>query len=585
MPLNAGIRYLRAGFLAACAVSILGVPLSSSLYAQQSGLQTSFFSPAAAHLTSSIEDNRVSETDDVPYMDQVAKENKTGAANFQPTASDLLIGQAEDKFQSGRRFYRDGNYGQARQDFDSAIDLMLQASDNPTDRPLFELKLEDMVDSIHRFDLSGLGAAAVETTPQFDKAPLEDIAGMTFPVDPKIKDRVQIQMKTTASALPLVVNDVVLGYINYFNGKGRRTIEYGLERAAKYQPMISKILAEEGVPQELIHLAQAESGFLPRAVSRAAAEGMWQFVKFRGNEYGLMQTPSSDDRLDPEKATRAAARHLHDLYNEFHDWYLAIAAYNCGPGGVERAVERTGYADYWELRSRHALPNETANYVPIILAMTIMEKNAAEYGLDHLSYEQPLEYDTLRLETPTNLALIGDLTETSLPELQQLNPALLRGTAPTGYDLRLPKGLVQQVDAELAKVPAEIRSTARLHHVQDGENLAAIAKRYNASPKAIASVNGIGESEPSAGDRLLIPSAYHEVSVPAVRAARNSKTSSKHPIVVASAKPAAKRGTAVVASAKAPAKTPAKTPAKAPASHKSLATVAQVSHKSSSVNR
>ncbi len=518
-------------------------------------------------------------------MDQVAKENKTGAANFQPTASDLLIGQAEDKFQSGRRFYRDGNYGQARQDFDSAIDLMLQASDNPTDRPLFELKLEDMVDSIHRFDLSGLGAAAVETTPQFDKAPLEDIAGMTFPVDPKIKDRVQIQMKTTASALPLVVNDVVLGYINYFNGKGRRTIEYGLERAAKYQPMISKILAEEGVPQELIHLAQAESGFLPRAVSRAAAEGMWQFVKFRGNEYGLMQTPSSDDRLDPEKATRAAARHLHDLYNEFHDWYLAIAAYNCGPGGVERAVERTGYADYWELRSRHALPNETANYVPIILAMTIMEKNAAEYGLDHLSYEQPLEYDTLRLETPTNLALIGDLTETSLPELQQLNPALLRGTAPTGYDLRLPKGLVQQVDAELAKVPAEIRSTARLHHVQDGENLAAIAKRYNASPKAIASVNGIGESEPSAGDRLLIPSAYHEVSVPAVRAARNSKTSSKHPIVVASAKPAAKRGTAVVASAKAPAKTPAKTPAKAPASHKSLATVAQVSHKSSSVNR
>jgi membrane-bound lytic murein transglycosylase D len=333
--------------------------------------------------------------------------------------------------------------------------------------------------------------------------------------------------------------------------------------------MISKILAEEGVPQELIHLAQAESGFLPRAVSRAAAEGMWQFIKSRGNEYGLMQTPYSDDRLDPEKATRAAAHHLHDLYNEFHDWYLALAAYNCGPGAVERAVERTGYADYWELRARHAIPTETANYVPIILAMTIMEKNAAAYGLDHVSPEQPLEYDTLRLETPANLALIGDLTETSLPELQQLNPALLRGTAPTGYSLHVPKGLAQFVDSELAKVPAEIRSTARLHRVQEGENLVAIAHRYNASPNSIASANGISGSQPAPGDRLLIPSAYREIAAPAVRSAR-AKTSSKHPIVAR----AGKQGSGIVV-----AKAMPKTPAKA-ASRKTAGTVARASHKS-----
>src|SRR6185369_7634744 len=187
-------------------------------------------------------------------------------------------------------------------------------------------------------------------------------------------------------------NDTVLGYINYFSTRGHRTIVAGIQRSGRYRPMIQRVLDEEGVPQELIHLAQAESGFIPRAVSRAAAGGMWQFLKWRGQQYGLMQTGYTDERMDPEKATRAAARHLRDLYNEFGDWYLAIAAYNCGPGTVERAVERTGYADFWELRARRMLPIETTNYVPIILAMTIMAKNAPEYGLDHITLEAPVEY-------------------------------------------------------------------------------------------------------------------------------------------------------------------------------------------------
>ena len=572
-----GIRALLVGFLAGC--------VSPLLFSQQSGLQTSFFSPAAAHRSgagaseassadgdSPADDNSVTDNVDLPYMSQVARENKTSVAAFQPTASDILISQAEAKFQSGRKFYRDRNNEQARRDFDTAIDLMLQASENPTDRALFELKLEDIVDSIHRFDLSGLGAAETETEPQFDKAPLEDIAGMTFPVDPKIKDKVQIEMKTTASALPLVVNDTVLGFINYFSGKGRRTIEYGFERAGKYQPMISKILAEEGVPQELIHLAQAESGFLPRAVSRAAAEGMWQFIKSRGNEYGLMQTPYSDDRLDPEKATRAAAHHLHDLYNEFHDWYLALAAYNCGPGAIERAVERTGYADYWELRARHAIPNETSNYVPIILAMTIMEKNAPEYGLDHLNLEPPLEYDTVKVDSPTNLALIGDALDTPMSDVQQLNPALLRGTAPSGYDLRVPKGTSDQLESALAKVPSEIRAWARLHRVQYGESLTGLARSYNVSPSAIASLNGISQTTP--GDEVVIPGAYHEISVPAARSAR--KTTSRRTTVVAGKTPA-KRGVAV-ASAKGRSSIPT-------ASRKTAGTVALATRKRTSVAR
>jgi len=575
MPCKPETRLLLIGFLAGCS--------SPLLLSQQSSFQSSFFAPAAVRLPATGVTADIADTEHLPYINQIAKETQKSLTAFRPNASDLLIDQAEGKFQSGKRFYRQRNFDQARENFDAAIDLMLRAAENPTDRALFECKLEDMVDTIHRDDLAGLGAAGVDTAPQFDKAPLEDIALMTFPVDPKIKDKVQTEMKTISSALPLEVNDVVLGYINFFNSKGRRTIEYGFERAGKYEPMISKIFAEEGIPPELIHLAQAESGFLPRAVSRAAAEGMWQFVKSRGNQYGLMQTPYSDDRLDPEKATRAAAHHLHDLYNEFHDWYLAMAAYNCGPGNVERAVERTGYADYWELRARHALPNETANYVPIILAMTIMSKNASEYGLDHLTLDAPLEYDTLHLSSTTNLALIGDLTDTPLPQLQQLNPALLRATAPAGYDLRLPKGSAQQVQAALEKVPTEVRASSRMHRVEAGENLAAIARRYSASVSMIASVNA--GTQLAEGDLIVIPAAYREtVAAPARTASRpvrrTTTSSARRPATTSTGRPAA-------ATAHKTATRPvgAVVTTKAPVAHKTAGTVAQLHKPAASIVR
>jgi membrane-bound lytic murein transglycosylase D len=269
--------------------------------------------------------------------------------------------------------------------------------------------------------------------------------------------------------------------------------------------MIQRVLDEEGVPQELIHLAQAESGFIPRAMSRKAAGGMWQFVKFRGNQYGLHQTPLTDDRMDPEMATRAAAHHLHDLYSEFGDWYLAIAAYNCGPVVVEGAVARTGFADFWELRSRGVLPAETTNYVPIILAMTIMEKNAAEYGLDSIQMDPPLDYDSVELSAKTSFALVSDITETPLSELAALNPAVLRSAAPAGYSLRVPKGSGIPLMAALQLVPPDRRDAWRMHLVGDSETLADIAKRYAVTPSSIASTNHLASPQAEAGDRLLIP--------------------------------------------------------------------------------
>ena len=445
-----------------------------------------------------------------------------------PTRSDLLTEKAQQHFQQGKKYYQVKDADGARREFDQAIDLMLEASDNPSDRQLYESRLEEMVDTIHRYDLAGLGSAANLDEPEYQKAPLEDILQMTFPVDPKLKIRVREQVQATVSQLPLTENDAVLGYIHFFSGRGRGTLLAGLRRAGRYRPLVQRVLDEEGVPQELIHLAQAESGFLPRARSRKAAVGMWQFMAFRGREYGLNQTRYSDDRLDPEKATRSAARHLRDLYQKFGDWYLAIAAYDCGPGVIDRAVERTGYADFFQLRKLGVLPKETTNYVPIILAMTIMSKNATEYGLEGIQTDPPLAYDTIEVNSATHLALISDLTSSTVPEILDLNPSLLRGLAPAGFSLHVPKGSGSYLMAALQMIPVERRASWRMHTVENGETLATIGKRYRTSAFSIAAANNMRSGAPVVGDRLLIPAAYHEVRpVSYPFAGKRSRTHSK----------------------------------------------------------
>jgi membrane-bound lytic murein transglycosylase D len=339
---------------------------------------------------------------------------------------------------------------------------------------------------------------------------------LTFPVDPKLKDKVLEEVRATSSQLPLQVNDAVLSYINYFaTPRGHKILVHGLQRAGRYRPLIPRIFDEEGIPQELIFLAQAESGFLPRAVSRKKATGMWQFVLFRGREYGLVQSRYSDDRLDPEKSTRAAARHLRDLYQHYGDWYLAMAAYNCGPGTVDRAVERTGYADFWELRRRAVLPKETLNYVPVILAMTIMVKNAREYGLEDVDADPALAYDALEIAAPTNLLLLADLAECPVSQIRDLNPALVKNIAPAAWLLRIPKGTAAALLPLLETVPEEKRRSWRVHRVGEGESLAAIARRYRVTESSIRTANREQGGSVRPGNLLMIPTAVQEQSRPA----------------------------------------------------------------------
>ena len=220
---------------------------------------------------------------------------------------------------------------------------------------------------------------------------------------------------------------------------------------------------------------------------------MWQFMPWDGVHAGLQHNWWVDERQDPEKATRAAARLLKDLFSQFGDWYLAMAAYNSGPGTVQRAVQRTGYADFWELYRRNVLPEETRNYVPIILAMTIMAKNPSQYGLDHLPLDPPAASDTVRIHYPIDLRLVAECTDSSTAVLQELNPSLLRMTTPKDmdFDLHLPVGTAEKFQKTVAAIPEEMRVYWRYHRVESGETLSEIARRYHTTASAIAEANNL----------------------------------------------------------------------------------------------
>jgi membrane-bound lytic murein transglycosylase D len=343
-----------------------------------------------------------------------------------------------------------------------------------------------------------------------EPAPIDVANDVTFPVDPNVKAKAEAELKGTRSDLPLMLNDYVASYINYFSSRGKGYLENGLVRAGRYEPMIRRVLKEEGVPQDLIYLAQAESGFHPLALSRAGARGMWQFMAGRGSGYGLARNWWVDERQDPEKATRAAARHLKDLYNQFGDWYLAMAAYNSGPGNVQQAVKRTGYADFWELYKRNVLPAETKNYVPIILAVTIMAKNPTQYGLENLQPDPPLQYETVKVDYPVDMRLVAECVDASVSTIQDLNPALLRMTTPKEgtYDLKVPTGTAERFQQAIAAIPRDKRVWWRYHKVGDGETLSEIARQYRTTSASIAEVNNIDRNDGlMVGSRLVIPIA------------------------------------------------------------------------------
>src|ERR1700722_14877880 len=391
-----------------------------------------------------------------------------------------LIDSVESAYQSGVANYRAGQLKAAKTDFDRAVDLMLSSN----------------------LDLG----AHPQLNDRFDRA-VDYANHVPFPVDPTVKAQAIQELKTTQSDLPLLINDPVAGFISYFSSKGRGTLMRSLERAGRYHTMITAVLAEEKVPQDLIYQAVAESGFQPQIVNgRSGAGGMWRFMPY--GAYGLTRNGWYDERFDPEKSTHAYARYMKELYAQLGDWYLAMAAYDWGPGNVQKAVERTGYADFWELYHRNALPQETKNYVPIIIAAAIMAKNPQQYGLQSLSPDPPLVTDIVTTDYSVDLRLVSDLVEAPVQEIADLNPSLLRMSTPADgpFELHLPAGSKELYQKRIAEIPADKRNQWRFHKVVAGESLQTVARDYHVTPAEIVFVNQLEAGDDlSSIESLIIP--------------------------------------------------------------------------------
>jgi membrane-bound lytic murein transglycosylase D len=408
-------------------------------------------------------------------------------------AIDILVAKVQASYDAGVQAENAGNDQQAQSDFDHAVKLIVKSGFQADADPRLSNLFDELGEEVSPDEINAeVTDSQTETQAPLPPAPLDEIGDLSLPAgDPRLAMKAESELISVHHDLPLAVNDSVLRYLSFFTTpRGRAIVERGLERGGRYSAMIRNVLKQEGLPQDLIYLAQAESAFQPDAVSRAGARGIWQFMPFRGEEYDLERSYWVDERSDPVKATRAAAEHLRDLYGMFGDWYLVMAAYNGGPLTVARAIERTGYADFWQLQQMHALPVETQNYVPIIIALALVSKDPGLYGVQ-VDPEKPLVADKVKLDHQISLRLAADASGTDAEDLQALNPELLRGMTPRQPDfvLNLPQGTKKIFEQNIQHVPEDKWTSWRLHTAADGETLPEIAHHYHVTLTALEEAN------------------------------------------------------------------------------------------------
>jgi membrane-bound lytic murein transglycosylase D len=427
-----------------------------------------------------------------------------------------LIALSDQHFETGRKELEAGHLETAKTAFNRSLEVLLEWPGGARSEPRVREQYDRLVERISAYEVTALAQGDGFAEKASEPASIDDLLAIsTFEPPPAASKETE---QTVAQDLQAVVHDIdiplnprVLSYVQLFTGRLKAYLEEGLSRGARFLPMIQDVFRAEGLPLDLAYVPLIESAFKPNALSKAKAKGMWQFMRGTALENGLKHDWYIDERSDPEKATRAAAKYLKTLHGMFDDWHLALASYNGGPGRVQRAIKRSGRDDFWKLTStRKYLPRETRDYVPLILAAVIVARNPEQYGMNVVPIDAPA-YETVTLPSAVDLRRVAEWAGTPVQTIQDLNPELRRWTTPlraTDYELKVPEGTAALVSARMVEVATDELAPLNRHTVKNGETLLSISKKLKVSRTDLAEANYLStKASLKTGQQLIIPRA------------------------------------------------------------------------------